>query len=88
MIVLILLLTSCRTTKQQTVTVYPELTFPKFPKPKKTTPLDKDLNKVTNTETEIKYVLIDFEYYQQLAEYKLDMKELEAEYNGFVESLK
>ena len=83
-----LVLASCTTTKQQTVTVYPELTFPKFPKPKKTTPLDKDLNKVTDVNTEIKYVLIDFEYFQQLAEYKLDMKELEAKYSGFVESLK
>lgn len=82
-----LLITSCVTNKN-TITVYPELSFPSFPKPKKATPLDKNLNPVTDINTEIKYVLIDFEYYQQLAEYKLDMKELEAKYNGFVEGVK
>ena len=84
---LIALLTSCVSNKQ-TVVVYPELTFPQFPKPKKATPLDKDLNKVTDNETEIKYVLIDFDYYKELAEYKLDMEEVKAKYNGFVEGAK
>ena len=84
---LIVLLTSCRTTKQ-TVIVYPELTFPQFPKPKKATPLDKDLNTVTDNNTEIKYVLIDFDYYKQLADYKLDMEEVKAKYTGFVEGAK
>ena len=80
------LLTSCVSNK--TVIVYPELTFPQFPKPKKATPLDKDLNTVTDNNTEIKYVLIDFDYYKQLAEYKLDMEEVKAKYTGFVEGAK
>ena len=87
MMLLMLLLTSCRTTKT-IQTVYPELEFKDFPKPKKATPLDKDLNKVTDTETDIKYVLIDFNYYIELADFKLSYQELQAKYNGFVEGVK
>jgi hypothetical protein len=46
-----LLITSCVTNKN-TITVYPELSFPSFPKPKKATPLDKNLNPVTDVNTE------------------------------------
>ena len=84
---LIVLLTSCVTNKN-TITVYPELSFPSFPKPKKATPLDKNLNPVTDVNTEIKYVLIDFDYYRALSDYKLDMEEVKAKYNGFVEGAK
>ena len=84
---LMLLLTSCVSNKKVQV-IYPVLTFPQFPKPKKATPLDKDLNKVTDNETEIKYVLIDYEYYIALSDFKLDLKEVEAKYNGFVEGVK
>lgn len=80
-----LLLISCQSNK--IVTVYPELYFPSFPVPDAVTPYDADMNKVTDSETEIKYICITFDYYKKLAEFKLDLKETEAKYNGFVESL-
>lgn len=80
-----LLLTSCLSNK--VVTVYPELYFPQFPAPDMVVPYDENMEKVTAPQTEIKYVCITFEYYKRLAEFKMDLKETEAKYNGFIESL-
>lgn len=67
--------------------ILPELYFPKFPKPDTAIPLDEDKNTVTDNDTVIQYVIIDYSYYQSLARYKAEIKETETKYTTFKEKL-
>ena len=79
-------MSACKTTSVEAV--YPELLFPTFPSPDtKTKPLDENLEVVTDNDTEIKYVLLDFDYYKRIVEYKLSIDEVKAKYNAFVNEI-
>lgn len=83
---------SCQSNKVPEVkTVYatPELYFPKFPEPKKNViPYDKDFQKVTDTETEIEYVVMPFWYYKLIVDYKISVDEQKAKYEAFNKRMK
>ena len=76
-------------TEYKTVYATPELTFPKYPDPKKNVmPYDKDFKKVTDTETEIEYVVMPFWYYKLIVDYKVKVDEQKAKYEAFESRLK
>lgn len=87
MIVLTSVLISCRTTKIKEVVIVPELYFPDFPKPDKLTPLDKDLQLVTDEETEIVYIQMSFEYFKRIVEYKAQIDETKAKYKVYKDAM-
>lgn len=74
-------------TEYKAVYILPELYFPKFPKPGTTIPLDVNRNEVTDNDTPIQYVIIDYSYYQSLVKYKAAIKETEVKYTTFKEKL-
>lgn len=86
-------MTSCQSNKTKTEykTIYatPELYFPKYPEPKKNViPYDKDFQKVTDSETDIEYVVMPFWYYKLIVEYKVSVDEQKAKYEAFNKRVK
>ena len=79
-------LISCRTIKEVEY-IYPEIYFPSFPKPSKAIPYDENMEVVRDNETDIKYVLITFNYYRSLADFKLEYKTQMEKYYEFVDSV-
>lgn len=93
LIVSMLVMNSCQSdrvrTEVKTIYATPELYFPKFPEPKKSViPYDKNFQKVTDTETEIEYVVMPFWYYQLIVDYKVSVDEQKAKYEAFNQRLK
>ena len=71
-------------TEYKTIYATPELNFPKYPDPRKNVlPYDKDFQKVTDTETEIEYVVMPFWYYKLIVDYKVEVDEQKAKYEAF-----
>ena len=91
MIVLMLVMNSCKSNQVEYKTIYaiPELTFPKYPDPKNNViPYDADFQKVTSPETQIEYVLMPFWYYKLIVDYKVKVDEQKAKYEAFESRLK
>lgn len=86
-----LVMSSCQSNKNteiKTITVYPQLYFPKYPEPKKNVlPLDKDGKVVKDNETEIENVIMPLWYYQLIVSYKVDVDRAKAEYETFVHKI-
>lgn len=84
------LILCCRSSKVEYKSIYiiPDLYFPDFPDPEgKAIPLDKELNKVTTNDVEIKFVLLPLEYYRAVVNYKLDVDKAETKYTTFKEKI-
>lgn len=83
-----LVMNSCQSSKQteiKTVTVYPQLYFPKYPEPKKNVlPLDKNGKVVKDNDTPIENVIMPLWYYQLIVDYKIGVDKAKAEYDAFV----
>lgn len=90
---LMLAMSSCQSdkviTEYKTIYATPDLYFPKYPDPKNNViPYDKDFKKVTDTETEIEYVVMPFWYYKLIVDYKAGVDETKAKYEAFEARLK
>ena len=76
-------------TEVKTIYATPELNFPKYPNPQNNVmPLDENYKRVTDTETEIEYIMMPFWYYKLIVDYKVKVDEQKAKYEAFESRLK
>lgn len=82
---------SCRSSKieYRYKVIYPRIDFIDYPDSKgKLKPLDKNLNQVTDLETDIDFVLSDFSYFQETVEFKSHYDSMKEYYYTFIEDAK
>lgn len=82
-----LVLTSCAS-KQKEEFELPLLYFPKFPDPASVIPLDEELQEVTDEQTEIKFVLLPWWYWQLIVWFKIEIDETKIFYQTFYNDYK
>lgn len=86
-----LCLISCKSNKVEYhyKVIYPRIDFIDYPKPKKNLiPLDKNYNVVKDNDTEIYFVLSDFNYFEKIVKFKTDYEALIEQYNCFIDNAK